>query len=65
MIAERLAYTRREAAAMLGISLNTFARHVQPELKVIRRGSVRLFPHAELERWVEENAGRPLEGGET
>ena len=52
----RLAVTRAEAAAALGMSINSFERHVQPELRVIRRGSLRLFPVRELERWLEANA---------
>ena len=52
----RLALTRAEAAAALGMSLNSFERHVQPELRVIRRGQLRLFPIRELERWLEANA---------
>ena len=54
--APRLALTRAEAAGALGMSINSFERHVQPELRVIRRGKLRLFPMRELERWLEENA---------
>jgi hypothetical protein len=52
----RVALTRREAAAALGISLDSFERHVQPELGLIRRGRMRLIPVSELERWAGENA---------
>jgi hypothetical protein len=48
----RVALTREQAAAALGCSLSHFARHIQPELKIIRRGTVRLVPVAELERWA-------------
>jgi hypothetical protein len=54
--APRLALSKPEAAAALGMSLNSFERHVQPELRVIRRGQLRLFPMRELERWLENNA---------
>ena len=40
----------------LGMSLDSFERHVQPELRLIRRGKLRLVPVAELERWANENA---------
>jgi hypothetical protein len=40
----------------LGMSLDSFERHVQPELRLIRRGKLRLVPIAELERWADENA---------
>jgi hypothetical protein len=52
----RVALSRQEAAASLGMSLDSFERHVQPELKLIRRGKLRLVPLVELERWAIENA---------
>lgn len=48
----RLALSRDEAAASLGMSLDSFERWVQPELRLIRRGRMRLVPVAELERWA-------------
>lgn len=58
---QRLALTKPEAAAALGISVDSFERHVQPELRVIRRGRMRLIPCRELERWTTENAALVLE----
>ncbi len=52
----RVALSRQEAAVSLGMSLDSFERHVQPELKLIRRGKLRLIPLVELERWAVENA---------
>lgn len=52
----RVALTRTEAAESLGVSVAHFRRHVQPNLPVIRSGSCRLFPVAELERWAKANA---------
>ncbi len=52
----RVALSRQEAAISLGMSLDSFKRHVQPELRLIRRGKLRLVPVAELERWANENA---------
>ena len=40
----RLALTREEAARSLGVSLDSFERHIQPDLKLIRRGRLRLVP---------------------
>ena len=60
MAVPRLALTRAEAAAALGISLDSFERYVQPEIRLVRRGSMRLVPVRELERWLEENAERVL-----
>jgi excisionase family DNA binding protein len=54
----RLALTREEAAAALGMSLNSFERHVQPTIRLVRLGRMRLVPVSELERWLAENAGR-------
>ena len=56
----RVALTREEAAAALGISLDSFERHVQPELRLIRRGRLRLVPVHELERWADGAAERTL-----
>jgi hypothetical protein len=53
----RLLLTRKEAAAALGMSLNHFERHVQPELKVVICGQLVLTPIRELERWVQRHAG--------
>lgn len=54
----RLALSRRDAAAALGMSLRHFQRHVQPHLRSVYCGQLRLFPVAELERWVNEQSGR-------
>ncbi|HEU4722002.1 MAG TPA: helix-turn-helix domain-containing protein [Gemmatimonadaceae bacterium] len=51
----RLALTREEAAVALGMSLNSFIRHVARDLPVVRRGRLRLYPVSGLERWVREN----------
>lgn len=56
----RLTLTKPEAAAALGISIDSFERHVQPELRVIRRGRIRLIPCRELERWTAESAALVL-----
>lgn len=52
----RVALSRQEAAISLGMSLDSFERHVQPELRLIRRRKLRLVPLAELERWANDNA---------
>ena len=58
----RVALTRAEAASSLGISVDSFERYVQPEVRVIRRGRMRLIPLGDLERWADENAARTLDG---
>jgi len=54
----RVALTREQAAAALGMSLDSFERYVQSELRLIRPGKLRLVPVRELERWANE-AVRP------
>lgn len=56
----RLALTREEAAASLAMSLDSFERHVQPTIRLLRLGKMRLVPVSELSRWVDDNAQRTL-----
>jgi len=56
----RLAFSKAEAAAALGVSADFFEEHVMPELRIVRRGRRRLIPVAELERWLSENASMVL-----
>ncbi len=58
----RLALTREEAAAAIGMSVDSFERHVQPTLRLVRLGRMRLVPLRELERWLEDHAQRTLDG---
>jgi hypothetical protein len=56
----RLALTREEAAAALGMSIDSFERHVQPTMRLVRLGRMRLVPVRELERWLDEHAERTV-----
>jgi excisionase family DNA binding protein len=47
-----LALTREEAADRLGISLQTFKRHVQPRLRTVRVGRRVLVPADALQQFV-------------
>jgi excisionase family DNA binding protein len=58
----RYALTKAEAAASLGMSVDSFERHVQSDLKLVRLGKLRLIPPSELERWVAERAEPVLNG---
>jgi hypothetical protein len=51
-----LALRQGDAAAALGLSEDSFARYVAPEIGMIRRGRLRLAPVKELERWLASNA---------
>lgn len=61
MSVPRITLTPKEAAEALGVGLTTFKTKIAPELRVIRRGSVRLYPVTELERWASRNAERVLD----
>jgi hypothetical protein len=54
----KLLLTRREAAEALGMSLSHFQRHVQPRLRCVYSGQLRLYRPRELERWID----RELDG---
>lgn len=56
----RLALTREQAAAAVGMSLDSFERHIQPTIRMVRLGRMRLVPVRELDRWLEEHAGRTV-----
>lgn len=56
----RFALTREEAAASLGMSLDSFERYVQSEVRLVRRGRLRLVPVRDLAEWVERSAERPV-----
>jgi hypothetical protein len=58
----RILLTRREAAAALGRSLNTFERYVQPHLRLVRLGRMRLVPLGELRRWAHGAAEATVRG---
>lgn len=55
-----VAVTRETAARALGMSVDSFERFVQPEIRLIRKGRLRLVPVVELQRWAEDNAERVL-----
>lgn len=56
----RVAYRREEAAVALGVSPDHFDEHIRPELRAVRLGRVTLYPHVELERFLERTATRVL-----
>jgi hypothetical protein len=49
---ERYAFSRQEAAARLGVSVEFFEQHVAPEIRSIRRGRRLLVPATELVYWL-------------
>lgn len=61
----KLALSKVEAAEALSISVDTFERCVQPDIRVTRVGRRVIVPVSELAAWLERNAGLSLPGGET
>ena len=57
----RRALTKAEAAESLGVSIDHFERHVQPDLRLIRSGRKVLVPVTELDRWADQAAAITLE----
>jgi hypothetical protein len=49
----RLSLRTEEAADALGVSVDTFERHIAPALRVVYVGRVRLYSVPELERWLD------------
>jgi hypothetical protein len=60
---ERLLYTREEAAAALGMSVDTFERRVQPFIRVVPCGALVQVPPDELRRWVRSNQQSLMRSG--
>ena len=53
-VPSRMLLTRREAAAVLGVGLRHFQRHVQPFVPCVYSGQLRLYRPRDLEQWVED-----------
>lgn len=51
-----LALRRAEAAAALGVSLETFDAHIRPHVAAVRAGNVITYPVDELRRFLAETA---------
>lgn len=51
----KLAYSRREAAAALGVSPAHFDRHVRPFVRRAWVGAVPVYPAAELAAFIERS----------
>jgi excisionase family DNA binding protein len=57
----RLALRPEEAAEAIGVGRSFFFELILPELRVVRRGRLRLVPVRELERWLDESAAKVFE----
>jgi hypothetical protein len=54
----RMLLTRKEAAGALGMRLRHFQRHVQPYVRCVYSGQLRLYRLRDLERWADGEACR-------
>jgi predicted DNA-binding transcriptional regulator AlpA len=54
----RVLVNQKEAAAMLGMGVNTFKRHVRPHLRRVEADGMR-FPVSEITKWVDNNSVSP------
>ena len=62
--AERLAYSRKQAAEALGVSISTIDRRLVPAVHTVKTPwGQRLIPVAELERFLREHLEPPREAG--
>jgi len=55
----RYLLTRREAAESFGVSLSHFQRHIQPHLRCVYCGQLRLYSPRELARFAHEAGIEP------
>jgi len=47
-----------EAARLMGVSRDTFDKHIRPEIRMLEIGSKPMVPLKELDRYIERNASR-------
>jgi hypothetical protein len=57
-----LAVSRKQAATLLGISEDSFERHVLPMIRVAQVGTRQLVPVRELEEYLSKKSARALKG---
>ncbi len=57
----RLALNVKEACAAIGVSWDVWKAQVEPDVRLVRLGTRKLVPIAELERWLAEHAETILE----
>lgn len=55
-----LALRRAEAAASLGVSVETFDKTIRHNLPVIRAGGVTVYPVKGIQDWIQANQEEPI-----
>jgi len=56
----RLALNIKEACEALGVSWDVWREHIEPDVRLVRIGRRKLVPVAELQRWLDDHAEKPL-----
>jgi hypothetical protein len=56
-----LALKLDDAASALGMSTDFFNENVRPEIRIVRRGRMKLAPVSELQSWLDSNASYAVE----
>jgi hypothetical protein len=56
-----LALNVKDACASIGVSWDVWKAHIEPEVRLVRIGTRKLVPVAELERWLADHAETTLE----
>jgi hypothetical protein len=51
-----LALSRRDAAKALGLSLSSFQRYVQPDVRCVYVGQLRLYRVPDLQAWLDRQS---------
>jgi excisionase family DNA binding protein len=60
MFGAREAYSKAEAAQVLGCSVDFLDKHVLSDLATTRRGGRVLIPRAEIHRWLADTSRKAL-----
>lgn len=58
-MADALLLNKKEAAKVLGVSVDTFTRRIQPELPVVYLGQLRMYRPDDLTAWINANITTP------
>ena len=59
----RIGLRKEDAARALGLSDESFDRYVRPHIRVVRLGSLRVYPVRDLARFLESRAEPPAGDG--
>ena len=58
--APRLALNIKDACQALSVSWDVWKQHIEPDVRIVRIGTRKLVPVAELQRWLADHAETTL-----